>query len=596
MVMMKELLLLAAVLCVCLHTTRAGPACNNPVYCYGDLLDAVQRSNIFPDSKTFVDRPLKASPEVILSSFTASPPTQLHQFVLNWTLESNSDLLPWEPDDWTEGPSFIADLADPLVREWANGLNKEWRLLGRQVSPSVRQQPDQHSLLPLPHPFIVPGGRFGEIYYWDTYWIVKGLLLCEMQQTAQNMVLNLLSLVDKYGMVPNGGRVYYTRRSQPPLLTQMVDLVYGATENVTFLTEALPRLSKEWEFWMNERVVSVQGYSLNRYAVDIDSPRPEAYTEDLATASTLPLESGMDFSSRWLRDGHTLSTIHTQSIVPVDLNAILCSNEATLARLYTIIGNTSAAAMFEAAKASREQYFDALFWNETEGLWLDWNRDTGNHSTGFYSSSLVPLLWGCSVNTSQHRRVLTSLRERGLLNYPGGLPTSLYESGQQWDYPNVWAPHQWFPVVAWQQSQDQELQAAAQHMAEAWIVSTYTGWKQYNRTMFEKYNCTVSGVPGGGGEYVIQAGFGWTNGVTLHFLSLFPASTVDHPPSLGWVAPVVVLLILLIAGTLPCVLWLQWIYKTGERRYRNRVQQGPTMDEETKSDDTLDTNEHRELL
>lgn len=149
-------------------------------------------------------------------------------------------------------------------------------------------------------------------------------------------------------------------------------------------------------------------------------------------------------------------------------------------------GNTSAAAMFEAAKASREQYFDALFWNETEGLWLDWNRDTGNHSTGFYSSSLVPLLWGCSVNTSQHRRVLTSLRERGLLNYPGGLPTSLYESGQQWDYPNVWAPHQWFPVVAWQQSQDQELQAAAQHMAEAWIVSTYTGWKQYNHTMFEK--------------------------------------------------------------------------------------------------------------
>ena len=76
------------------------------MYCYGDLLDTVQRSNIFPDSKTFVDRPLKASPEVILSSFAASPPTntaQLYQFVLNWTLESNSDLLPWEPDDWIEG-------------------------------------------------------------------------------------------------------------------------------------------------------------------------------------------------------------------------------------------------------------------------------------------------------------------------------------------------------------------------------------------------------------------------------------------------------------------------------------------------------------
>ncbi len=90
-------------------------------------------------------------------------------------------------------------------------------------------------------------------------------------------------------MVPNGGRVYYTRRSQPPLLTQMVDLVYSVTENVTFLAEALPRLTREWEFWMGERVISVQGYTLNRYAVNIDSPRPEAYTEDLATANTLPL-------------------------------------------------------------------------------------------------------------------------------------------------------------------------------------------------------------------------------------------------------------------------------------------------------------------
>lgn len=153
--------------------------------------------------------------------------------------------------------------------------------------------------------------------------------------------------------------------------------------------------------------------------------------------------------------------------------------------------------MFEAAKEAREKSFDALFWNETEGLWFDWNLETNSHPIEFYASSLVPLFWGCSVNTAQHKRVLASLKERSLLTYPGGLPTSLQESGQQWDYPNVWPPHQWLPVVAWQQSHDHELQAVAASMAETWISSVYDGWKQFNHTMFEKvrtnmYVCTTT--------------------------------------------------------------------------------------------------------
>ncbi len=147
--------------------------------------------------------------------------------------------------------------------------------------------------------------------------------------------------------------------------------------------------------------------------------------------------------------------------------------------------------MFKAAKKSRENSFNALFWNETEGLWLDWNLNTNSHSLGFYTSSLVPLFWGCSVNTAQHKRVLATLRESDLLAYPGGLPTSLQESGQQWDYPNVWPPHQWLPVVAWQQSHDQELRAAAASMAKTWISSVYAGWEEFNYTMFEKVRVSL---------------------------------------------------------------------------------------------------------
>ena len=142
--------------------------------------------------------------------------------------------------------------------------------------------------------------------------------------------------------------------------------------------------------------------------------------------------------------------------------------------------------MFEAARASRQRSFDYLFWNETQGLWLDWNLDTNSHLKGFYTSSLVPLLWGCCQNATRHKLVLSALRRLDLLSYPGGLPTSLSQSGQQWDFPNVWPPHQWFPVLAWQQSPDPELRTAASSIAQTWIRSVYRGWEEFNHTMFEK--------------------------------------------------------------------------------------------------------------
>ena len=152
------------------------------------------------------------------------------------------------------------------------------------------------------------------------------------------------------------------------------------------------------------------------------------------------------------------------------------------------------AGLFDNTVLQRQASFDKLFWNESSGLWRDMDVDRMAHLEGFYASSLVPLLWNCTypnssssqLHLSQQKATLSYLRSHGLLDYIGGIPTSLdVRSTQQWDFPNVWAPLQWFPVLAWFNSSDSELREAARSIAATWLNSTYEGWRKYN-TMFEK--------------------------------------------------------------------------------------------------------------
>ena len=125
----------------------------------------------------------------------------------------------WSPGDWKLCPQFLTIIKNNKIRDFAEDLNKRWPLLGRRMKEDIDWT--RTSLLYLPNPVVVPGGRFREVYYWDSYWIIRGLLVCGMSSTAKGMIENLLFLVNKIGFVPNGGRVYYTR-SQPPLLAAMV--------------------------------------------------------------------------------------------------------------------------------------------------------------------------------------------------------------------------------------------------------------------------------------------------------------------------------------------------------------------------------------
>lgn len=217
------------------------------------------------------------------------------------------------------------------------------------------------------NPVIVPGGRFRELYYWDSYWIIKGLLHSEMHSTAKGMIQNFFSIIERYGFMPNGGRIYYLTRTQPPLLIQMVMTYVDMTGDYDFMSEALPYIVTEFEFFVNYRTVEVNGRRLFRYGTSIViGPRPESYYEDVQTAQYFQTESekdkfyvqvnagaesGMDFSSRWfVTDGSNEGELHdiqARYIVPVELNSIMYYNAISLAELHEKSGNTNEASMYK---------------------------------------------------------------------------------------------------------------------------------------------------------------------------------------------------------------------------------------------------------
>lgn len=203
----------------------------------------VQLSGIYPDSKTFVDKKLKYSEKEILVKYKklkeannneVPPKPNLIEFI-NENLEDGDELEVWVPPDFTDNPSVINRITEPKYKKWAYELNQVWKTLARKIKYDVKKNPNRYSLIWVPNGFIIPGGRFRELYYWDTYWIVNGLLLCDMHATARGMIENIILMVKQFGYMPNGGRVYYLNRSQPPMLILMASNYYNTTKDFDFI-------------------------------------------------------------------------------------------------------------------------------------------------------------------------------------------------------------------------------------------------------------------------------------------------------------------------------------------------------------------------
>lgn len=539
-----------------LHGDEVVPACDSPIFCHGDLLDTIQLMRLFNDSKTFVDMSLKQSPENVSFAFNALPrpisKAQGLKFVRDYFSGPGDEFEPWEPTDLPRIPSFISRFKNPLMRGFAWDLCQIWKDLGRKIKSDVESNPDRYSLVYLPNPFIVPGGRFRETYYWDTYWVVKGLLLCEMTDTVEGMLENFAFMIKRFGLIPNGGRIYYSRRSQPPFFIPMMSDYYNATKNLTFVQNHLAAMETEYTFWMTNRTVSVQRgnstHVLNRYASVVNSPRPESYFEDVQTASSTnnskrqlyqdlvsAAESGWDFSSRWFSQDPgtnlTLDTIRTTNILPVDLNSVLCMNERILSEFFNRTGNQEKWKNYSKRWQRRQTAIWDVLWNPTEGVWQDLDIEASSYRDYFFASNISPLFASCIGKNGQQTEssVLSYLQNSGVLKYKGGFPTSLNTTGQQWDFPNGWPPLQYMAIWGMSQSQNQKLQQEAFALAKEWVNSSWMAWNR-SRNMYEKYSTETPGKGGSGGEYGVQEGFGWTNGVVLELLNKYGDSLFDSLP------------------------------------------------------------------
>ena len=521
------------------------PACANSVFCQGEILHAVQMAKIFDDAKTFVDMRMKYPEEEIRKNFKAlgAKPTeaQLKLFVEKNFNPAEHDLESYHPKDWVERPMNLKLIKSKELQMWSFELNKLWKTLGRKITKDARKTIERSSLIVVDNPFIIPGGRFREYYYWDTYWILHGVLACDMKVTARGMIENYIELVQRYGFVPNGGRVYYLNRSQPPFLIQMVHLYFIYTNDLEFLRQNVAILEKEYQFWQTHRSVSlnISGIShiLAVYKANITTPRPESYCHDYETGNEIKdagekarfyqavasaAESGWDFSSRWfstsgLGEGGFRS-IHTPDIIPVDLNCILYKNEVSLGRFFELVGEKSKAREYQKLAERRQLAVDDVLWDEELGLWLDYDLTTKKRNREFYASSVVALWSGIArENHLREQEVFNAMKRAKVLDFPGGLPTSMKDTGQQWDFPNAWPPLQHMFIVGLSQSGSKFLQSEGKKFALSWVRSN---WKGYTKTgyMFEKYNVTSKGMTGGGGEYKPQVGFGWANGVILDLL------------------------------------------------------------------------------
>ncbi|KAJ8955421.1 hypothetical protein NQ318_003519 [Aromia moschata] len=546
------------VICTC--EDERPPTCSSEIYCHGPLLHTVQMTKISKDSKDFVDMKMKYPANQVLEmyntfmrNFTDTDPTRAEvEHFVNETFETfGQEFEDWTPPDWIERPKFVDNIIDEEFKSWMLGLNAIWKELGRKMKKEVEDNKELYSIIWVPNPVIVPGGRFREFYYWDSYWIAQGLLHSEMHETVKGMLENFLYIVDNYGHIPNGGRIYYLARSQPPLLVPMIKLYYDYSHDKDFISTNLHLMEKEFDYWMtnHSRTITIDGanYTLAVYGDNSRGPRPESYSEDVEGAHIIQkeafyselkaaAESGWDFSSRWFVTNATnkgnLTNIKTRSIVPVDLNAMIYWNAKLLAEFNSLLGNSEKVAMYNDIAATWMKAVTAVLWHEETGAWLDYDLHNQVKRDYFYPTNISPLWTGCYNVTDKDRivsSVLKYLQNKNIM-YPGGIPTTVEHTGEQWDYPNAWPPLQHIMIVGLNNTGNDYAVRLAYEIAETWVRSNHQAYKE-TTAMYEKYDATVPGGHGGGGEYKIQTGFGWTNGVIMDLLFRYGGVlTANDPP------------------------------------------------------------------
>lgn len=489
----------------------------------GDLFEAVQSSKIFEDSKTFVDSIPNQKPSVIKKKFQQL--RKRKDFSLSEFIQENFTL--------PEEQKIALNL--PPERGMEEHIELLWKYLER---PAGKKIVNYSTLIPLPNSYIIPGGRFREIYYWDSFFTMQGLLTCGMIRNAENMLNNFVYQIKNIGHIPNGNRIYYLSRSQPPFFAAMVDSVSRYKKDKTWQLKYLGPIETEYNYWMKgknkklkigEASAKIVGFEdnkvLNRY-FDIEYiPREESFSEDVTAAGKLgkkdrsvlynniraAAESGWDFSSRWFEDEISLSKCIASKIIPVDLNCLLYFYEKKLSEMYLLKNMKSQSDKYLIKSIQRRDLINRIFWNKNRNFYFDYSLKAKKTTSTYSLAACYPLFF--EIADFEKAASVANIIEKEFLK-PGGVITTLNHTGQQWDAPNGWAPLQYITIKGLRNYGFNRLASEIRHR---WLELNKNVFYR-NKKMFEKYNVEDISLSAGGGEYPLQDGFGWTNGVAIALL------------------------------------------------------------------------------
>jgi len=452
-------------------------------------------------------------------------------------------------------PVWVAEHEDiaRVERDLRSAMKADFQKIELRRLPHDMQVHDQ-GLLYLPRPYVVPGGRFNEMYGWDSYFIELGLLRDGEVALAKDMVDNFLYEIREYGKVLNANRTYYLTRSQPPFLTEMILALYRRTQDRQWLEETVPAIGKYYVYWTTEPHLTPES-GLSRYYDSGEGPAPEVVSSELdsrghndydlirryfrthhvadydvsqfynpAQDSLTPKfykgdrsmrESGFDPSNRF--GPFSADIIHYN---PVCLNSLLYLMEAQSAEIAELLGHHKDAAKWKKKASERGGRVNRLMWDAGKGLYFDYNFVHKRVREYPFVTTLYPL-WVGIASRDQAERVVRNL---SLFECPGGLQTSTHHSGDQWDAPFGWAP---LHLIAVQALRRYGYQAEADRVSKRFLTLVLREYEKHG-TLVEKYDVVrLRADVGHGilfGYRTNEAGFGWTNAV---FTALFDQLRAD---------------------------------------------------------------------
>ena len=438
-------------------------------------------------------------------------------------------------------------------------------------------------LLYLKNKYVVPGGRFNEMYGWDSYFIIRGLLRDGRLDLARGMVENFFFEIEHYGAVLNANRTYYLTRSQPPFLSSMVMAVHEAQraageDDRAWMESAYSYVKRDHELWTHDPHLAGSS-GLSRYYDFGDGPAVEALKDEndiyrqvaayfLFHPTSPPYEnedgsgadsgvSGSAYSVRVCGTATSQSScepVHfirlkpdyykgdrsmresgfdisfrfgpygaaTHHYAPVCLNSLLFKTERDLEEMSRFLGKSSEAVQWQKVAAERKQSMQKYLWDEQQGLFVDYNLDTAQKSTYRYATTFYPL-WAGWASEEQAHAVIKNLV---IFEKAGGIAMSTQQTQGQWDYPFGWAPIQ---LLAVEGMRRYGYQLEADRVSTEFLSTVLQNFAR-DRTIREKYDVvnrsSETTVKAGYAANVV--GFGWTNAAFVELMHALSSDKVNH--------------------------------------------------------------------